>query len=230
MPGISLRSGRGWTVSVGGRPAGSTAVDLVERDAGGDAGVERLGRGRHRDPDQDVAGLAHQPRQPLALAADDQHERAPVRERRGRRCRHCRRRRGRRPSDPSRLVRLQLRGSGSWPARPAPAPRHRPRSSTRSRSSRPRVAPGTTTPCTPNAAGRAHDGAEVARVGHRVERDDQGSLGRVGARAVTRSCGVGILVRRHLQREPLVDGAVGHLVELVPGDLEHRRGRARPPA
>ncbi len=55
--------------------AGAAAGDLVERDAGGDPGVQRLGGRGHRDAHDQVAGLPDQPGQALALGADHQHER-----------------------------------------------------------------------------------------------------------------------------------------------------------
>ena len=68
-----------------------------KRDPGRDAGVQRLRRRGHRDPHQHVTRLADQPRQALALAADDQHHRLGRRSP-GRRRPRRRRHRGRRPS------------------------------------------------------------------------------------------------------------------------------------
>ncbi len=69
--------------------------------------------------------------------------------------------------------------------------------------------------------GGAYDGTEVARVGHRVEGDDQRLLV-VGRREVEQVVGVGILVRRDACRQPLVHGALGHPVELELRHLEQR--------
>src|SRR5699024_6742948 len=49
--------------------------ELVERDAGGDSCVEGLHRAAHRHRHDLVAGLAHEPGESLALAADDHDER-----------------------------------------------------------------------------------------------------------------------------------------------------------
>ncbi len=64
----------------------------------------------------------------------------------------------------------------------------------------------------------ADDGAEVARVGHAVEGDDQRVLALVvrGGREVL---GVRVLVRRDLEDEALVVEAVRHAVELGTGGL-----------
>jgi len=68
---------------------------------------------------------------------------------------------------------------------------------------------------------RAHDGPEVARVGHGVERHDQRRLAPLG-RVVEEVGRVGVLVRRDAGRESLVDGPVGTSVELGAGHLEER--------
>ena len=53
----------------------SAAGHLVQRDARGDAGVQRLGGAGHRDRDQRVAQAPHQAGQAAALGADHQHQR-----------------------------------------------------------------------------------------------------------------------------------------------------------
>ena len=83
--------------------------------------------------------------------------------------------------------------------------------------------------------GRPDDRAEVARVGDRVERDDQRLARSFGGRRVEQVVGVRVLVRRHPGGQSLVDGAAGHPVELGPGHLEQReaavgRDRERLPA
>ena len=54
--------------------ATTLAADLVERDARRETGIERLDRRAHRDRDDLVAGLAHEPREPLALRTGDDDE------------------------------------------------------------------------------------------------------------------------------------------------------------
>ena len=58
------------------RSRSAATVDLVERDAGRHAGVQRLDLGGDGDGDKGVAGLANQPGQSVALAADHKHQRA----------------------------------------------------------------------------------------------------------------------------------------------------------
>ena len=70
---------------------------------------------------------------------------------------------------------------------------------------------GMTTPCAPNAARRAHDRAEVARVGHPVERHEQRG-GRLRGRRDQVVEGL-VGVRGHLQPDALVQHATGHPVE-----------------
>src|SRR5690349_2975250 len=63
-----------------GPPGGCSAPPaggLVQHDPGGHTRVERLGAARHRDADAEVAGLADQAGQALALAADHDGDRAP---------------------------------------------------------------------------------------------------------------------------------------------------------
>ena len=81
---------------------------------------------------------------------------------------------------------------------------------------------GMTTPCAPKRRGAADDRAEVARVGHLVERDDQRLLAALLAARVEQVVGVGVLVGRHPCRQALVHGAGGHPVELGLGDLQQR--------
>ena len=47
----------------------------VEADPRGDAGVERVGTATDRDTGDDVAPVAHQPREASPLGADHQHQR-----------------------------------------------------------------------------------------------------------------------------------------------------------
>src|SRR5580658_68890 len=47
----------------------------VQSDAGRDARVQRLGRPGDGDPGEHITALGDQPRQALALGADDEHER-----------------------------------------------------------------------------------------------------------------------------------------------------------
>ena len=54
---------------------GTLPGDLIERHASGDPRVERLDRRHHRDRHHLIAGLADQPRQPLALRPDDDDQR-----------------------------------------------------------------------------------------------------------------------------------------------------------
>ena len=69
---------------------------------------------------------------------------------------------------------------------------------------------------------RADDGAQVARVGHAVQRHDQRRPARV-AGEVEQVVGVRVVVRRHLQADALVQRALGHPVELGLADLEQRQ-------
>src|SRR5258708_14250895 len=69
-PGVPIRNRSTVTLSLA-RAAGGY---LMQGDAGRDAGVERLGLRRDRDPHQHVAALRNQPGQPAPLRADHQHE------------------------------------------------------------------------------------------------------------------------------------------------------------
>src|SRR6478735_7655617 len=69
------------------------------------------------------------------------------------------------------------------------------------------------------ASSTADDGAEVARVGHVVDRDDQRLLG-VDRRGVEKVVGVGVLVGRDARGQALVDTATDHPVHLGLRDLE----------
>ena len=125
----------------------------------------------HRDPDQHVAAVAHQPREPLALAADHQDERGGGELELGDRDAPGGIEAG--DHQPLALVGLQRAGEVRDP-----------------RDRHPRGGPGRRLPGTRRHPGRsplryddavdaerrrrAHDGPEVARVGHRVERDQQG--------------------------------------------------------
>ena len=165
----------------------AAAGHLVQRDAGGDAGVEGLDGRRHRDRDDLVAGLADQPGQALALGADDDDERLawPARGRAAATSPSMSRPRTKKPAfwySSSARVRLVARATGIRAAAPAevfqalavmPADRRS----------------GTTTPWPPKAATERTIGAEVARVGDAVERHDQrdarasrGRSGRSGGR------------------------------------------------
>ena len=69
---------------------------------------------------------------------------------------------------------------------------------------------------------RAHDRAQVARVGHTVERYQQRGLARVKG-VFKQIFGVSVLVGRHLEQHALVHGvANGHAIHLLPHDLENR--------
>ena len=73
---------------------------LVQRDGCRDPGVERLGGRRDRDRDDLVARLGDQAREPLALGADDDHDRA-VGQLEARAATRRRRRRGRARTRPA---------------------------------------------------------------------------------------------------------------------------------
>ena len=68
---------------------------------------------------------------------------------------------------------------------------------------------------------RADHRAEVARVGHPVQRDDQAGLGRLGGQ-LQQLVGVGVGVRRHLQRDALVQRTAGDPVEVAARHLQDR--------
>ena len=70
-PGQRVRSDQAAAQGAGAAPA-----DLVQRDPGGHAGVQRLHRAADRDGGHRVAGLADQPGQAGVLAAHHQHQRS----------------------------------------------------------------------------------------------------------------------------------------------------------
>lgn len=67
---------------------------------------------------------------------------------------------------------------------------------------------------------RTHDGAEVARVGDVVQ-GDQKRWRRIqcGSQQII---GMGVVVRRHLQRDALMKMVGGHPVQIGPGHFENR--------
>ena len=67
---------------------------------------------------------------------------------------------------------------------------------------------------------RTDDGPEVARVGDAVERREQGSLTRRRVGPSQQVVGVGVDVRRDLQRDPLMDRPPGEAVDLGAWGLE----------
>ena len=77
-------------------------------------------------------------------------------------------------------------------------------------------------------SGRAQDGAEVARVGHAVERHQRAPA--ADPPTVRRSSGWAYSYGRHLQHEALVRRQAAEPVELAARRLEHRDARPRRPA
>ena len=113
------------------------------------------------------------------------------------------------------------RASGWWPARPGCARRRRPRPSRRRRSSRPSGARARRTPWPPNAAAERTTAPRLRGSVTPSSATISGVLALlVGAR--DQVVGVRVLVRRDLQREALVDGPVGHPVELGARRLQQR--------
>ena len=96
--------GSGSTARVGASSSGATAASvalgdrLEQQDRARDGGVERADRAPHRDPHEQVAAPAHGRPEALALAADDDRQRAAQVASGGRSAAHRpRRRRSRRP-------------------------------------------------------------------------------------------------------------------------------------
>ena len=169
------------------------AGDLVQRDGGGDAGVERLGAAAIGMRTTTSQLSPHQPGQARALRAD--HERrAGRRGRRGRRASTSPSAASPTDVQPGLLVGLQRARSGWSPARPAAGRRRRPRCATPRRSCRPSAARDDDA-VRAERGRRADDRAEVARVGDAVERDDQrrrpcvAARGRAGRRGAAYSYG-----------------------------------------
>ena len=68
---------------------------------------------------------------------------------------------------------------------------------------------------------RTHDGAQVARIGDVVQRDQQRGRAVVGG-GREQVVGMGVVVRRHLQRDALVQAVGAHPVQVVTRHLEDR--------
>src|SRR5680860_754225 len=185
----------------------AAAGHFIEGDAGGDTGIEALhGRG-HRDRHDLVAGLADQPRQPLALGPDhdDQGLLGQLEIRQLHVAIHVETQ-----NEEAGLAEV-LQGSGQVAAlgnRDASSrtgrglPRgsgHAHRTSFRHHDSVP-----------PEGGDRTKDRPEVAGVRDAVQSDDQRYAGRLRVDQVT---GVGIGVRRNLESQTLVDSAVSEPVK-----------------
>src|SRR4051812_5957154 len=194
----------------------------VQGDGRGDARVEGLQGRRHRDRDQAGAGLAHQPAQPVSLGADHHDERPGGQVGVGEQLRERQVARGRETDDlaagvleglqgPHQVRHLGDRDPSRSAGRGLPRGRGHPGSS----------ALGDHDAVGAEARRRPHDGAEVARVRHRVERHDQRRLPALGrsVQQVRRPC---VLVRRDPGSQSLVHRPVGTPVELAPGHLQER--------
>ena len=171
-PGRSTRSAAGQALrraslrAAGARPLGHG----VERDAGGDAGVERLQRAGHRDRDELVAGLRDQAREALALGADHDDERAVGEVEVGQRDVTVGREADHHAAGllvglelPGQVDRLRDRDAGRGTGRGLPGAGGHAGGTPLGDEYAVGAEPGR----------RADDGAEVAGVGHRVQRDDQ---------------------------------------------------------
>src|SRR4051794_5287372 len=221
VSGVTIaRTYGAWTSRcVRSRTRSASAGDLGERDTGRDRGVERLHRTRQRDPNAYVAGLADQPRQPLALGPDDEHKRA---------------------FGELERVEVELAASvqpgehepfgGALLQRPHEVggasdrkPRERARAGLpRGRRDTDRPPLGQHQPVRTERRRRAGDRAQVVRVGDAVERDEQRRLGLL-ERPSQQVVDLHVVERPDLQHHALVRGATGEPVELGAPGLEHRQ-------
>ena len=80
---------------------------------------------------------------------------------------------------------------------------------------------GISTPCPPKAATERMMAPEVARIGNVVQRNQQCGLDIAGGRG-QQIVGVGVRVRRNLQRDALMQAIGTHPVEVVAGHLQDR--------
>ncbi len=71
---------------------------------------------------------------------------------------------------------------------------------------------------------RADDGAEVAGIGDVVQGHQQGG-GAVASRLGQQVVGVGVGVRRHLQRDALMESVGGDPIQIVTRHFEYRNPR-----
>ena len=178
---------------------------------------QRLGGGRDGNPDDEVAALAHQSRQSLALRAGDKHERIGGRlqvaeverpiggQANNKHAAICERAEGtrqiRRPRDghPRRRTGRRLPRGGGHSGRPPLGYQHA---------------------IATERGHRSHDGAKVARIGDAVERHNQRHSG--GKSAVEHVVRVQVIECRDLQDQTLMHRAGRVFVELMTIGVEQR--------
>ena len=198
--------------------------DFGQHHPGGHRGIQRFGLAGHRDGDHLVAVLPHQPRQSLALRTDHH---APMGRCRRDRPRRCHRRRPARPPAIPRsaqsfsvLVRLVARATGTRAAAPALV-----RQATAVTEAERRC--GITTPWPPNAA---TDRTIAPRLrGSEMLSNATNSAGDELIADDDQIVGMGVVERRHLQRDALMQVVGRHPVQIGARHLEDgdsRIGRA----